>query len=229
MSDSSKTIAITGVSRGLGRALVDRFIEAGQRVAGCARSQQAVRELQREHPDHHFRVVDVADDDQVSDWSAAVVEHFGAPDLLLNNAAVMNHNAPLWEVPREEFDTLCDVNIKGVYYVLRHLIPPMIQRATGVIVNFSSGWGRSTSADVAPYCASKWAVEGLTRALAQELPATMAAIPLNPGVIHTKMLEGCFGAGASSYPDAEQWSRQAAPFLLELGPADNGDPLTAPS
>ena len=230
MSEATpKTIAITGVSRGLGRALVDRFVEAGHQVAGCARSAESIEQLRAQYPDQHFRVVNVADDAEVASWTAEALEHFGAPDLLLNNAAIMNRNAMLWSVPPEEFDRLCDVNIKGVYYVLRHFTPAMIQNGTGVIVNFSSGWGRSTSPEVAPYCASKWAIEGMTRALAQELPPGLAAIPLNPGVIHTKMLESCFGAGASAYPDADDWSRRAAPFLLALSPADNGDPLTAPS
>jgi NAD(P)-dependent dehydrogenase (short-subunit alcohol dehydrogenase family) len=105
----------------------------------------------------------------------------------------------------------------------------MVKRASGVIVNLSSGWGRSTSPQVGPYCTTKWAIEGLTRALADELPYGMAAIPLNPGIIDTDMLRLCFGSSASSYPTPESWARKAAPFLLDLGPEDNGDPLTAPS
>jgi NAD(P)-dependent dehydrogenase (short-subunit alcohol dehydrogenase family) len=114
------------------------------------------------------------------------------------------------------------------YYVLRHFVPAMIERRQGVIVNFSSTWGRSTSPEVAPYCATKWAVEGLTRALAEELPPGMAAVPLNPGIIHTEMLQSCFGAAAAEYPDADDWARRAVPFLLKIGPKDNGKPLTAP-
>jgi NAD(P)-dependent dehydrogenase (short-subunit alcohol dehydrogenase family) len=68
------------------------------------------------------------------------------------------------------------------------------------VLNFSSGWGRSADAEVAPYCATKWAIEGLTLALAQELPPGMAAVPLNPGIINTGMLHSCFGDSASSYP-----------------------------
>ena len=104
----------------------------------------------------------------------------------------------------------------------------MVARKQGVVVNFSSGWGRSTSPEVAPYCASKWAVEGLTMALAQELPRGMGAIPLNPGVIDTDMLRSCFGSSASDYPDARAWSERAAPFLLQLGRKDNGKPLSVP-
>jgi NAD(P)-dependent dehydrogenase (short-subunit alcohol dehydrogenase family) len=104
----------------------------------------------------------------------------------------------------------------------------MLARGSGVIVNFSSGWGRSTSPEVAPYCATKYAVEGLTLALAQELPAGMCAVPLNPGIINTDMLQSCFGADAGSYPTPEKWAQKAVPFLLNLGPKDNGKSLTAP-
>jgi NAD(P)-dependent dehydrogenase (short-subunit alcohol dehydrogenase family) len=104
----------------------------------------------------------------------------------------------------------------------------MIRRRSGVIVNFSSGWGRSTEAQVAPYCATKWAVEGLTQALAQELPAGLAAIPLNPGIIDTEMLRSCFGSSARSFPGPDSWAKTAVPFLLELTSKDNGRSLTAP-
>ncbi len=96
------------------------------------------------------------------------------------------------------------------------------------MVTLSSGWGRSVSAGMAPYCASKWAVEGLTRALAAELPSGMAAVPLNPGIIDTAMLRQCWPEEAASYPDATAWAKRAIPYLLQLGPADNGRPATVP-
>jgi NAD(P)-dependent dehydrogenase (short-subunit alcohol dehydrogenase family) len=102
----------------------------------------------------------------------------------------------------------------------------MVARKAGVIVNLSSGWGRSTSREVAPYCASKFAIEGLTKSLAQELPAGMAAVPLNPGVIDTDMLRSAWGAEAGGYPSADRWAETAAPFLLKLGAKDNGKSLT---
>ena len=132
------------------------------------------------------------------------------------------------EVPAEEFSAVVDVNLNGVVNVIRHFVPAMIERGRGVIVNFSSGWGRSTDAEVAPYCATKWAIEGLAQALAQELPSGLAAIALNPGIINTEMLQSCFGASASAYPTPEQWAKKAVPFLLGLGPKHNGRPLTAP-
>ena len=120
-----------------------------------------------------------------------------------------------------------DVNIKGTINVIRHVVPLMLKRG-GVIVNFSSGWGRSTSPKVAPYCASKWAIEGLTRSLAQELPQGLATVALNPGIIHTDMLEICFGSAAASYDTAAAWRSRAVPYLLSLDARHNGQALSVP-
>lgn len=223
----SKVILITGVTRGLGRAMVDEFALLAHTVVGCGRSEKENEQLRRAFPKpHDFQVVDVSSDDAVKSWAEGVLTSHGPPDLLLNNAGVINRNAPLWEVPAAEFNQVVDVNLKGVANVIRHFVPTMVKRGSGVIVNFSSGWGRSTSAEVAPYCATKWAIEGLTQSLAQELPSGMAAIPLNPGIIDTEMLRSCFGGSASSYPSPEEWAKMAVPFLLKLGPDDNGKPLT---
>ncbi len=220
-------ILVTGCTRGLGRAMAQGFIQQGHTVVGCGRNAKLVEELRNTWGSpHRVDVVDVAQDDQVQQWAQAVLESHGAPELLINSAALINRNAPLWEVPPEEFSAVVDVNIKGIYHVIRHFVPAMIRQGRGVIVNFSSTWGRTTSPEVAPYCATKWAVEGLNQALAQELPQGMATVALNPGVINTDMLQSCFGASASAYPSPEQWARQAVPFLLKLGPRNNGDSLT---
>ena len=223
-----KLVVITGVSRGLGRAMAEKFVALGHTVVGCGRSAVAVTELNERHPEHAFSEVDVADDAAVAEWATESIESFGVPDLVLNNAALINENANLWEVPAAEFDDVIDVNIKGTANVVRHFAPAMIEENRGVIVNFSSGWGRSTSSEVAPYCATKWAIEGLSQAMAQEVPSGMAVVPLNPGVINTEMLQSCFGSSASAYPKADEWAESAVPFLLKLGPGDNGRPATAP-
>jgi NAD(P)-dependent dehydrogenase (short-subunit alcohol dehydrogenase family) len=223
---NSKLIVITGVSRGLGRAMTAGFIARGHVVAGCAREGKAIKALAAEHKSpHSFTVVDVVSDAQVATWAEAVLAA-GPPDLLINNAGVINGNQVLWEVAAYEFDRVIDVNLKGTANVIRHFVPAMVARRKGVIVNFSSGWGRSTSPEVAPYCATKWGVEGLTQALAEELPRGMAAVPLNPGIIDTDMLRSTFGGSAGSYPDAEEWAKIAVPFILALGPKDNGRPLS---
>ena len=226
---SGKVVVITGVTRGLGRAMVNEFVRQGHTVLGCGRSQKAIEALRRQFgAPHDFAVVDVASDEQVKAWTSRLLGSSGPPDLVVNNAALINRNAPLWEVPEGEFSQVIDVNIKGTANVIRQFAPAMIQRQRGVIVNFSSGWGRATDAEVAPYCATKWAIEGLTQALAQELPSGMAAVALNPGIINTEMLQSCFGGSASGYPSPTQWAASAVPYLLNLGPRDNGKQLTAP-
>ena len=228
-TNTSRLVVITGATRGCGRAMVERFIEAGHTVVGCGRSESHVTELRKQFgTPHRFDVVDVADDGQVAAWARSVLAAGLVPDLLLNNAAIMNQPAPLWLVPAAEFQAVINVNIVGTANVIRHFVPAMVERERGVIVNFSSGWGRSTSPEVAPYCATKYAIEGLTLALAQELPRGMAAVPLNPGIINTEMLQTCWADGAQQYPTPDRWSRAAVPFLLSLGSKDNGESLSVP-
>jgi NAD(P)-dependent dehydrogenase (short-subunit alcohol dehydrogenase family) len=228
MADS-RVILITGVTRGLGRALAVRFAELGHTIAGCGRSAGPLDELRRAlGPRHHFQTVDVVDDAAVAAWATTVEDTVGLPDLLLNNAALINHRAPLWEVPADEFSSVLDVNVKGVVNVLRHFVPRMIARGSGVICNISSGWGQFSAPLVGPYCATKFAIEGLTGSLALELPSGMAAIPLQPGIIHTEMLDEAFGEGATQHWRPEQWIDVAAPFILGLGPQDNGKRLRIP-
>lgn len=205
------------------------FAREGHTVAGCGRNAGSLQSLSSAlGTPHRFAPVDVSNDQEVARWIQSVTKDIGVPDLVLNNAAIINHNAPLWEIDSDEFDHVIDINIKGVQNVIRHVIPLMIRKGSGVLVNFSSGWGRSTSPEVAPYCATKWAIEGLTQALAQELPAGLAAIPLNPGIINTEMLQSCLGTGASQFETAETWAQKAVPFLLQLGTKDNGQSLSAP-
>ena len=227
---AGKIVLITGVTRGLGRAMVDEFARLGHTVCGCGRSEKVIQRLRRQvGPPHDFATVDVSSDDEVKVWAGWLLKSHGPPDLVLNNAGVINRNARLWEISPQEFSQVIDVNVKGIANVIRHFVPAMIKHKRGVIVNFSSGWGRSTDAEVAPYCASKWAIEGLTQAFAQELPSGLAAVALNPGIINTEMLQSCFGGSASGYLSPAEWARSGVPFLLELGPNDNGKPLTAPS
>jgi len=224
-----RIVLITGVTRGLGRAMVDEFIRLGHTVLGCGRSKKEIdRLIKKFSPPNDFYTVDISSDDEVKSWASLMVSSHGPPDLVLNNAGVINKNAPLWEISSREFSQVIDVNVKGFANIIRHFAPAMIKKRRGVIVNFSSGWGRSTDAEVAPYCASKWAIEGLTLALSQEIPSGVAAVSLNPGIINTEMLQSTFGKSASGYISPQDWALQAVPFLLDLGPTDNGKQLELP-
>ncbi len=225
--DRQRVIVLTGATRGLGRALVEPLIELGHTVAGCGRSAEVVHELRATFgPPNRFDVVDVARWPMVKSWAEDVFAGDLTPDLVVNNAGLMNRPAPLWEIDDGEFSQVLQVNVGGTANVIRAFLPAMIDRGSGVVVNMSSGWGRGTAPEVAPYCASKFAVEGLTKALSQELPSGLAAVAVNPGVIDTDMLRRCWGDGAAGFPSPEVWARSAVPFLLSLTAEHNGRSLS---
>ncbi|CAI0376770.1 unnamed protein product [Linum tenue] len=226
---AAKKVLITGVSRGLGRALAVELAKRGHTVIGCSRTQDKLNALISDlaSSDRHLLLnADIRSDSSVAELAGVVMEKKGVPDIIVNNAGTINQNNKIWEVPQEEFDAVIDTNVKGVTNVLRHFIPLMLPNKQGIIVNMSSGWGRSGAALVAPYCASKWAIEGLSRSVAKELPDGMAIIALNPGVIHTDMLSSCFGTSASLYQAPDTWAVKAATMILNLTGADNGASLT---
>jgi NAD(P)-dependent dehydrogenase (short-subunit alcohol dehydrogenase family) len=207
--------------------MVDEFVRLGHTVFGCARTGQKIKELRCLYPNHDFQTVDVASDAQVKDWVERLTKQCGVPDFVVNNAAVINRKALLWDVKPRDFSDEIDINIKGVVNVIRCFTPAMIARRKGVIVNFISRWGKIVEKQMAPYCATKWAVVALTRALAAELkPYGIAAVALNPGVVKTGMLQRYLGT--SRMPDKcdyvlpIDWARIAVPFILRLSLKDTG-------
>eukprot|EP00850_Spirogloea_muscicola_P006703 SM000032S12087 [mRNA] locus=s32:424182:425959:+ [translate_table: standard] len=230
---AGKVVVVTGVTKGLGEALALELASRGHTVAGCGRSEDKLEKLRsRLQGKHLFKAADVTSDKSVEEFCQAVVDTLGIPDIVINNAGCINANAKLWDVPIEEFHSVIDTNVNGTYHVIRHFVPHLISKKGTVIVNLSSGWGRSTAAEaswdaqVAPYCATKWAVEGMTKALAKELPPGVVAVALNPGIINTAMLQSCFGSSASMYTTPDQWAPHAANLILGISPLDNGASMT---
>jgi len=229
MSKDNYTIVITGATKGLGRALAEQYIQLGHTVIGCGRSVNSIKLMSNSYKHNSdFQVVDISNHKQVRSWAKDVLIKFGSPDFLLNNAGIINKNASLWDVSEQEFSDVIDTNIKGIYNTIKEFVPNMIKVGKGIVVNFSSGWGRSTSPEVAPYCSSKWAVEGLSKSLAQDFPKGMVSVALNPGVIDTDMLRSCWSDNAGTYEKPENWAKRAAPFILNINQKDNGASLTAP-
>ena len=194
---------------------------------GCARTKDAIDELAQAYPSHEFRVANVASDLEVRLWAEHVVREHGPPDFVLNNAAVLNCGSPLWALNAQDCSDAIDTNLKGVFNVIRHFAPSMMQRRKGVIVNFSSRWATHFQRYMGPYCATKWAVVALTRVLAEELrPHDVTVVGLNPGVVQTPMFEQYARFMTTSrtpdYPTAEAWGRHAVPYILQLRMKDTG-------
>ena len=195
----NRLVCISGCSRGLGRAMAIEFHSRGWYVTGFARNTESLNELSKQLVNScFFQPVDITKATEVKNFAQSVIQNVGVPDLLVNNAGVINRNARLTEISLEEFSYVMSVNLGGIHNMIRSFVPLMEKQRSGIIVNFSSYWGQSTAPEVGPYCASKWGVEGLTRSLAQELPDGMTAVAFNPGIIDTDMLRSCFGEGSIS-------------------------------
>ncbi len=222
-----RRIVITGVTRGLGRSLVDRFVDLNHMVYGCGRSEIHIKDLAiRYSSPHRFDSLDISEWLQVENWANKLLNEGVFPDLLVNNAGLMYKTAPLWEISDDEFRNVIETNVTGTANIIRAFLPTMIENGKGIIANMSSGWGRSTAPNVAPYCASKWAIEGMSQALSQELPNGLGVVAVNPGVIDTDILRSCWADNAGGFQSPEEWSYKAADFLLRLSVSDNGKSLS---
>ncbi|XP_065826520.1 uncharacterized protein [Oscarella lobularis] len=231
-----RCIVLTGATKGLGLALVEECFSREDtkkvRLFGCGRNSAKVAELNAKYaPRFRFTALSVADPKAVEAWAKQVVDECDGtgPNLLINNASVANERRPLWNIERDEFDAIVDINLKGTFYVIKAFLPAM---TSGMIVNMTSGWGRTTDADVAPYCATKFAQEGLSLALADDLRARgrsgIGCCPLNPGVIDTDMLRTVFGPSAANHWKPDEWAKVALSYMLSLTAADSGKRLTVP-
>ena len=227
----SKSVIITGVTQGLGRAMVDRFHELGWNIYGCGRSKDKIEELKKQYSKiHDFQVIDVSDSQQVNNWANYILNTHTAPNMIINNASIVNQNAQLWKITAQEFENVMNVNVNGVVNVIRAFVPAMVARKEGIIINMSSSWGREGEAELAPYCASKFAIEGITKSMALELPHGMAVLALDPGgSISTPMLKSCAPQYINESPTPETWSHKAIEYILNITIDKNGDSLTCPA
>lgn len=227
MAQAGRIIAITGVTSGLGAAMTQFFARSSHVVLGCGRTASKIEDLNFEHATGHdqFHVVNVANNAEMEEWAETIVADFGVPDLLINNASIANKSEKFWKVPSEDFDSALDINIKGVANSVRHFLPHMVKAKKGIIVNISAAWGKSVSPRVSAYCASKFAIEGFSQAVAAEIPSPLTCVPLDPGVINTPMLEKIFGKAAAKQQAPSDWVEKAGPFILNIDRSMNGKSL----
>jgi NAD(P)-dependent dehydrogenase (short-subunit alcohol dehydrogenase family) len=206
--------------------MVARFRQLGHWVAGCGRTTLSGDVLEEIGlTAEQYTTLDVCDINDVQCWAEHLLETSEPPDILINNAGIINSRKPLIELSAKESREVIEVNVIGTLNLLHAFLPAMSARGKGIIVNMSSGWGRTVADGVTPYCASKWAIEGLSQALALEVPAGMAVVALNPGVIETGMLHSCLPERAPLCPRPEVWALRAVDLLLGVGASQNGHSL----
>ncbi len=204
----STVSVVTGANSGIGRAIAIHLAEQGHTVYGTVRSLDKATKLNAMAAERgvtvNLVVLDVADDDSVRIGLARVLAEAGHVDVLVNNAGI-GGNAVAEECPPSLYLSVMDVNLCGAVRCLQALLPQMRERRSGCIVNITSVAGRVAPLAQSPYVASKWAFEGLSEGLAQELaPFGIRVAIVEPGVtksaIFAKNIDAPNQSGA--YDDA---------------------------
>ncbi len=186
---------VTGASKGIGRACAlelakegyDIIVHCGRDLEGAEETAKAVKALGRKA---HMFVMDLSDPKNVKNFAQGVMEHVGLPDVLVNNAGVCEP-ALVQDISDESWDRVLGVNLRAVFVICREMVPAMVERGSGSIVNVASIWGRTGSAMESSYCASKGGLVMFSKSLAQELgPSGIRVNCVSPGCIDTAMNEG---------------------------------------
>jgi 3-oxoacyl-[acyl-carrier protein] reductase len=189
-----RTVIVTGGSRGLGVGIVQGFLDAGDRVATCSRtSTEQVKDWESDPAitDRFlFKEADLSSRDDGTAFVTAVVDRWGDPDVLVNNAGVARDGI-LAILADEDIDTVLDLNLKGTFHVTKLVSRRMLSAGSGRIINVSSIVGRSGYRGLSIYSATKAALDGFTRALARELGSKGITVnSVAPGYLRTEMSHG---------------------------------------
>jgi NAD(P)-dependent dehydrogenase (short-subunit alcohol dehydrogenase family) len=196
-----KVALITGASRGIGKAIASAFAREGARVFICARNKEfvdrAVLEIRNSGGEIYGQASDVGHLEDVKRLVRGASEQYGAVDILVNNASLLGARVPIADYSPSAWEEVLRVNVTGVFWVTQEVLRLMIPQRKGSIINVSSGVGRVGKARWGAYAVSKFAVEGFTQVLAEEVKDLgIRANAVNPGATRTEMR-------AAAYPDED--------------------------
>lgn len=192
LSLKNKTVCITGASSGIGNACAEEFAKLGCNLLLVARRKDRVdalaEKLQETHPiDTHAVHLDVRNHIEVENTFWSLAEEWNAVDILVNNAGLARGFSKLHQGTTEDWDEMIDTNIKGLLYVTRAVLPSMVERNSGHIINIGSIAGHETYPKGNVYSATKFAVVGITRSLRMDLLGTAIRVSsVDPGLVETE-------------------------------------------
>jgi len=228
VAKSDKVWLVTGASTGFGRELVEHLLTNGARVVATARKVEGLQELGTRYPERALvAAMDVTDQKQVDVAVSAAVKQFGRVDVLVNNAGYGMVGA-VEESAEEEFRPMFEANVFGLIRVTQAVLPQMRKQGSGHIVNLSSIGGLVASPGFGLYNATKFAVEGLSEALAQEVkPLGIAVTIVEPGPFRTKFLGKAGGEAKRRIPEYDQTAGKMRTYFTEQDGKQPGDPQKA--
>lgn len=209
---SGKTVFITGASRGIGEFAARAFAGADANVVLAARSSEAIQAIAADIGNQALAVVcDVADYDQVARAVAAATDAFGGVDVLINNAGAVEPISHMATSDPNAWGKIIDINLKGVYHGMRAVMPGMKEAGSGSILTISSGAAHHPLEAWSHYCASKAAVNMLTKCVDQEArDMGIRAIGLSPGTVATQMQKEIKASGINPVSKLD-WTDHISP------------------
>lgn len=217
-------VAITGASRGIGRAAAQLLARRGAELALVGRPSPGLDETCEALATGGARVHRVDCDleaapDRIAQATETILERMGPPDAVIHNAAVIER-APVVGLSAEVWDRHMAVNVRAPFVMTRALLPKMLERGRGRHVYVSSISATLGTAGASAYCASKWALTGFVKSLAEEISGTgVTAVAVLPGSVDTEMLKG---SGFEPRMTAEDVARTLVFYALDAPDAHNG-------
>lgn len=200
-----KTALITGATSGIGRATAEAFAKHNITLILCGRRQERLDTIQKaleKQTDVHTLNFDVSDKEAVFNAIDSLPEAFKTIDILINNAGNAHGRDPIQSGNLDDWDAMMDINVKGLLYVSKTIIPQMTERQSGHIINIGSSAGRDIYPNGNVYCGSKAAVLAITEGMRMDLnPFGIKVSAINPGMVETEFSEVRF-KGASTANNA---------------------------
>ncbi|SHN19836.1 NADP-dependent 3-hydroxy acid dehydrogenase YdfG [Cyclobacterium lianum] len=185
-----KIAFITGATSGIGRACARYLAEEGFAIVGCGRRKERLEQLKAELPSdtpYQYLVFDVRDKEAVFAAVDSLPKEWQSIDVLINNAGNAHGLDPIHEGSEADWDAMMDINVKGLLYVSKKIIPGMVERKSGQIINIGSTAGKEVYPKGNVYCGSKHAVDAITKGMRLDLnPYGIKVMAINPGLVDTE-------------------------------------------
>lgn len=198
----TKTALITGATSGIGRATANEFAKHGINLVLCGRRQERLNTIQKalcKKVEVHTLNFDVRDREKTIDALNSLPEAFKTIDILINNAGNAHGLDPIHDGDIEDWDAMMDINVKGLLYVSKAIMPQMIERQSGQIINIGSSAGKEVYPKGNVYCASKHAVLAITEGMRMDLnPHNIKVSAINPGLVETEFSKVRFKGDAKA-------------------------------